>query len=107
MQYTRSLPYDAPALQAKILQLIQDHSFIPLGGTEEVKVDIRIIAATNIDIRQAIEEGNFREDLFYRLSVIEINVPPLIERQGDIEFLIDYFLNKLNAKYYSNVALSP
>ena len=97
----------SPALQAKILQLIQDHSFIPLGGTEEVKVDIRIIAATNIDIRQAIEEGNFREDLFYRLSVIEINVPPLRERQGDIEFLIDYFLNKLNAKYYSNVALSP
>ncbi len=94
-------------LQAKILQLVQDHSFIPLGGTKKVSVDIRIIAATNIDIQKAIAEGSFREDLFYRLSVMEVSIPPLRERKNDIPFLVNFFLNRFNTKYRSYVTISP
>src|SRR6202451_3635125 len=80
--------------QAKILRVLQDRRFMHLGGVEEVQVDVRIIAATNIDLRQAVREGRFREDLFYRLNVITIELPPLRQRKEDIPLLVDFFLKK-------------
>ena len=80
--------------QAKILRVLQDRRFMHLGGVQEVQVDVRIIAATNIDLRQAVREGRFREDLFYRLNVITIELPPLRRRKEDIPLLVDFFLKK-------------
>ena len=73
--------------QAKILRVIQDKRFMHLGGVHEVQVDVRIIAATNVDLRQAVREGRFREDLYYRLNVISIDLPPLRARREDIPLL--------------------
>lgn len=95
------------SLQAKLLQLVQEHSFIPIGGTEQVAVDIRIIAATNRNLWQAVEEGRFRKDLYYRLSVIELEIPPLRERRQDIPFLVQFFLSELNAKYKTYTTVTP
>jgi len=80
--------------QAKILRVLQDRRFMHLGGVQEVQVDVRIIAATNIDLRQSVREGRFREDLFYRLNVITIELPPLRQRKEDIPLLVDFFLKK-------------
>jgi DNA-binding NtrC family response regulator len=80
--------------QAKILRVLQDRRFMHLGGVQEVQVDVRIIAATNVDLRQAVREGRFREDLFYRLNVITIELPPLRQRKEDIPLLVDFFLKK-------------
>ncbi|HWY21694.1 MAG TPA: sigma-54 dependent transcriptional regulator [Candidatus Acidoferrum sp.] len=80
--------------QAKILRVLQDRRFMHLGGVQEVQVDVRIIAATNVDLRQAVREGRFREDLFYRLNVITIELPPLRLRREDIPLLVDFFLKK-------------
>jgi DNA-binding NtrC family response regulator len=80
--------------QAKILRVLQDRRFMHLGGVQEVQVDVRIIAATNVDLRQAVREGRFREDLFYRLNVINIELPPLRQRREDIPLLVDFFLKK-------------
>src|ERR1700675_4399229 len=80
--------------QAKILRVLQDRRFMHLGGVQEVQVDVRIIAATNVDLRQAVREGRFREDLFYRLNVISIDLPPLRQRKEDIPLLVDFFLKK-------------
>jgi len=80
--------------QAKILRVLQDRRFMHLGGVQEVQVDVRIIAATNVDLRQAVREGRFREDLFYRLNVISIELPPLRLRREDIPLLVDFFLKK-------------
>jgi len=80
--------------QAKILRVLQDRRFMHLGGIQEVQVDVRIIAATNIDLRQMVREGRFREDLFYRLNVITIELPPLRQRKEDIPLLVDFFLKK-------------
>jgi DNA-binding NtrC family response regulator len=82
--------------QAKILRVLQDRRFMHLGGVQEIQVDVRIIAATNVDLRQAVREGKFREDLFYRLNVIAIELPPLRSRREDIPALAQHFL-----KYYS------
>jgi DNA-binding NtrC family response regulator len=82
------------ALQAKLLRVLQDGSFYPTGATEPVHVDVRVIAASNRPIPELVEAGQFREDLFYRLSVMEINVPPLRERREDIALLTYYLLNK-------------
>ncbi|MBN2135988.1 MAG: sigma-54-dependent Fis family transcriptional regulator [Acidobacteria bacterium] len=87
-----------PEIQAKLLRAIQERSFIPLGTTSEVQVDLRIIAATNLDLEKAMKEGEFREDLFYRLNVINIKVPPLRERIDDLELLVDHFLKKYSAE---------
>ena len=81
-----------PAMQVKLLRILQDRRFRRLGGTEEVQADIRIIAATNQDLPTAVKEGRFREDLFYRLNVIPIPLPPLRERREDIELLAEHFL---------------
>src|SRR6266436_378274 len=80
--------------QAKILRVLQDRRFMHLGGIQELQVDVRIIAATNIDLRQMVREGRFREDLFYRLNVITIDLPPLRQRREDIPLLVDHFLKK-------------
>ena len=80
--------------QAKLLRVIQERDFMRLGGMETIKVDVRIIAATNVDLRQMMEEGRFREDLFYRLHVISIQLPPLRDRKDDIPLLAQHFLQK-------------
>ena len=83
--------------QVKLLRVLQEREFERVGGTATVKVDIRVIAATNRDLKKAIQEGRFREDLFYRLNVIVIEMPPLREREGDFPLLIKYFLDRLKA----------
>jgi DNA-binding NtrC family response regulator len=85
-------------VQAKLLRAIQEREITKVGSTQAIKIDIRIIAATNNDLIQAIKEGKFREDLFYRLSVVPIHLAPLRERQDDIPLLADYFLQKYNKK---------
>ncbi|OGW49404.1 MAG: Fis family transcriptional regulator [Nitrospirae bacterium RBG_19FT_COMBO_42_15] len=82
------------ATQAKILRVLQEREFLRVGGVKTIKVDVRLIAATNKDLEKATREGRFREDLFYRINVIPIYLPPLRERKDDIPLLIDYFINK-------------
>jgi DNA-binding NtrC family response regulator len=83
-----------PETQAKLLRVIQEREFIPLGATEPVRVDVRILAATNADLRRQVEEGKFREDLYYRLNVINIVLPPLRDRKEDIPPLVQHFFTK-------------
>jgi transcriptional regulator with PAS, ATPase and Fis domain len=78
--------------QSKILRVLQDRKFMHLGGVNEIQVDVRIIAATNVDLRQAVKDGKFREDLFYRLNVISIDLPPLRQRKNDIPLLAEHFV---------------
>ena len=80
--------------QAKLLRVMQEREFMRLGGMETIKVDVRIIAATNVDLKHEMEDGRFREDLFYRLHVIAIHLPPLRERKDDIPLLVQHFLEK-------------
>jgi len=80
--------------QSKILRVLQDKKFMHLGGVHELQVDVRIIAATNVDLRQQVRDGKFREDLFYRLNVITIDLPPLRQRKEDIPLLAGFFLNR-------------
>src|ERR1700704_1460476 len=80
--------------QSKILRVLQDRKFMHLGGIHELQVDVRIIAATNVDLRQQVREGKFREDLFYRLNVITIDLPPLRQRKEDIPLLVGFFLSR-------------
>ena len=89
---------DVPAaVQVKLLRVLQEREFERLGGTKTTQVDVRIIAATNQDLRAALEQGTFREDLYYRLNVLPINLPPLRQRKEDIPYLIDHFLEKYSA----------
>jgi two-component system response regulator AtoC len=86
-------------LQAKLLQVLQDGEFSRLGGKHDVHVDVRVVAATNKDVEQAVASGAFREDLFFRLNVVSINLPPLRERREEIPILSDYFLKKYSVQY--------
>jgi two-component system, NtrC family, response regulator HydG len=79
--------------QAKLLRILEGHPFLPVGGTKEVHVDVRVIAATNRDLREFVQDNKFREDLYYRLSVFELQSPPLRERGPDIDLLVNYFLD--------------
>ncbi len=88
----------SPAMQVKLLRVIQDGSFFAVGGVEPKKVDVRIIAATNRNLKQMIEQGKFREDLYYRLNVINIQVPALRERKEDISLLAEFFINQLSSQ---------
>jgi DNA-binding NtrC family response regulator len=81
-------------MQSKILRVLQDRKFMHLGGVHEIQVDVRIIAATNVDLQQQVREGKFREDLFYRLNVITIDLPPLRQRREDIPLLANFFLDR-------------
>ena len=80
--------------QAKLLRVIQEREFMRLGGVETIKVDVRIVAATNVDLRRMVDEGKFREDLYYRLHVITVDLPPLRDRKDDIPLLVQHFLDK-------------
>ena len=93
-----------PGLQAKLLQVLQDGEFSRLGGESDVKVDTRIIAATNRNLEEAVKEGAFREDLYYRLNVMTILIPPLRDRLDTIPLLVDTFLRKYNEEYKKNQA---
>lgn len=95
------------SLQAKLLRFLQEREFERLGSTKTRKVDVRIIAATNRDLARAIEEGVFREDLFYRLNVFPVQVPPLRDRREDILPLIDYFLEKFSREYAKKLNFTP
>jgi two-component system response regulator HydG len=88
----------SPATQAKILRVLQEREFEPLGSTQMLKVDVRVIAATNMDLKEKIQEGLFREDLFYRLNVVTVGVPTLYERPDDIPLLADFFLKRYAEK---------
>ena len=86
------------AAQSKVLRALQENKIMRVGGEKEIEVDVRVIAATNKNLQQEIKAGNFREDLYHRLSVIIINVPPLREREGDIPLLTQYFLKEICSK---------
>ncbi len=87
------------AAQAKVLRVLQEQQFERVGGNEIINVDVRVISATNIDVKKAIEDGRFREDLYYRLNVIPIEVPPLSQRREDIKALVNYFLRKSSEEH--------
>jgi two-component system response regulator PilR (NtrC family) len=97
-----------PEVQTKLLRVIQDKEFLPLGALENRLVDVRIIAATNEDLKHLIEIGRFREDLYYRLNVISVSIPPLRARMEDIPILVEHFLDKFNTENHKTVArLTP
>ncbi|MFN3505763.1 MAG: sigma 54-interacting transcriptional regulator [Caldimicrobium sp.] len=95
------------SLQAKLLRVLQEQSFERLGGTKTIKVDVRIISATNKNLEELVEKGLFREDLYWRLNVVPIYIPPLRERREDIPVLIEHFLKKFNQLYGKQVAITP
>ena len=85
-----------PSAQIKLLQVLQDGTFQRVGGEETLKTDVRVITATNVDLKKMCDGGEFRKDLYYRLNVFPIEIPPLREREEDIPLFIEVFLNKLN-----------
>src|ERR1700751_2684513 len=89
----------SPHLQAKLLHVLQDHQFSRLGGRQLIDVDVRVLAATNVEIQEAMKSGRLREDLYYRLNVLSINVPPLRERASEIPLLFRHFLQKYSEKF--------
>ncbi|TJX12879.1 PAS domain-containing protein [Tissierella creatinini] len=93
-------------VQSKLLRVIQEREVYRVGGKNPISLDVRIIAATNRNLKQEVKDGNFREDLFFRLNVIPITIPPLRERREDIEELIIYFLEKLNRKYNKTITIT-
>lgn len=87
----------SPNLQVKLLRVLQERRFEPVGGTKTIEVDVRVIAATNSNLEKSVEQGRFREDLFYRLNVIPVSVPPLRQRQSDIPLLFHHFMQNFNS----------
>ncbi len=87
------------SLQAKLLQVLQDKEFSRLGGKADVRVDVRVLVATNKNMEEAVKIGQFREDLYYRLNVVNITIPPLRERKEEIPIFVEYFIDKYGKKY--------
>jgi DNA-binding NtrC family response regulator len=87
-----------PETQVKLLRLLQEREYNPLGGVETQKADVRVVAATNRDLSQLLSQGGFRDDLYFRLAVVRLTIPPLKERRQDIPFLIDHFIQRFNAR---------
>jgi two-component system response regulator AtoC len=96
----------SPHLQAKLLHVLQDHQYSRLGGRHLIDVDVRVLAATNVDVQEAMKSGRLREDLYYRLNVLSLNVPPLRERTAEIPMLFRHFLQKHSAKFNKDI-VSP
>lgn len=88
----------SPGIQVKLLRMLQEREIVPVGSTSPIKVDVRLIAATNEDLEKKMDDGEFRKDLFYRLNVIPLRIPPLSDRREDIPLLVDYFLKKYCTK---------
>lgn len=97
----------SPSLQVKLLRVLQEQEFERIGGSSSIKVDVRIIAATNRNLEVMVEEGDFREDLFYRLNVIPIELPPLRERRDDVSLLVIYFLDKFKKIHNKELDITP
>ncbi|UCH82220.1 MAG: sigma 54-interacting transcriptional regulator [Nitrospiraceae bacterium] len=92
-----------PRMQLKLLRVLQERVFEPVGDSTPIKVDVRVIAATNQDLAEKVRKGEFRDDLYYRLNVVEIHVPPLRDRKDDIPLLTDHFLNRFNSKFNKDI----
>lgn len=98
----------SPAMQVKLLRFLQEKEYEPLGGLKPLKADVRILAATNRDISRLVREGLFREDLYYRLNVVRVELPPLAKRREDIPLLVDHFLRRFNLKMNKRIgSVSP
>jgi two-component system, NtrC family, response regulator AtoC len=93
----------SPTLQAKLLRFLEEKTFKRVGGLSDLKVDVRVIAATHRNLTQSVREGKFREDLYYRLGVMPITLPPLRERTGDVALLVDHFVRAFNREFKKNV----
>ncbi|HYA03767.1 MAG TPA: sigma-54 dependent transcriptional regulator, partial [Syntrophobacteria bacterium] len=93
--------YMSPSLQVKLLRVLQEQTFERLGGTRTIKVDVRIIAATNRDLEELMREGKFLQDLYYRLNLVEVRLPPLRERREDIPHLVNHFLRTIAQRHAS------
>jgi len=92
-----------PSTQIKLLRVLQEGEFEKVGGNKTIRVNIRILAASNRDLQEAVKKGTFREDLYYRLNVVNLKLPPLRERRDDIPFLVNFFIEKYNRKYHMKV----
>src|SRR5207249_4616171 len=96
-----------PEVQVKLLRVLQEHEFERVGGSKTIRVDVRIIAATNRDLTRAVAEGKFRQDLYYRLNVFPVHLPPLRERPEDISLLVHYFVARYAAKIGRQISRVP
>ncbi|OFZ78798.1 MAG: two-component system response regulator [Bdellovibrionales bacterium RIFOXYD1_FULL_53_11] len=94
----------SPAMQVKLLRVLQEKKFTPVGANREVEVNVRIVAATNRNLEEMIKRGEFREDLFYRLNVLPVQLPALRERKNDIEALVRYFIDKFNQQHHKSIS---
>ena len=89
--------------QAKLLRVLQEKEIMKVGGIKPISIDVRVIAASNVDIENAVKQGKFRKDLYYRINMFPIRIPPLKERRGDIEILARFFIKKYNQEYGRNI----
>jgi transcriptional regulator with PAS, ATPase and Fis domain len=94
-----------PAFQVKLLRFLQEREIRPVGASREKKVDVRVVAATNRDLQKMVDEGKFRQDLWFRLNVVRLMLPPLRERRNDVPLLAQYFLSKYNSRYNRDVRM--
>jgi len=97
----------SPLMQAKLLRVLQEHTFERLGGTRSIYVDVRVVAATNKNLEEMVRVGRFREDLYWRLNVVPIFIPPLRDRKDDIPPLIDFFIKRFNREYNKEIIIRP